>query len=101
MPSVSLVGCLDAHSCLGADFRVPGWEMSKSLLSSWSIMRVSTLAGEVSEVICLPGRDSEGKTECRASWIHILEEEGALTALCQGSKLGPKGQIQPAIYFCQ
>ena len=84
VPSGSLVGCLATHSCLGADFRVPGWEMSKSLLSSWSIMRVRTLAGEVSEVIFLPGRDSEGKTECRASWIHRLEEEGALTAPVPG-----------------
>ena len=58
--------------------------MSKSLLSSCSIMRVRTLAREVSEVIFLPVRDSEGKTECSASWIHSLEEEGALTAPVSG-----------------
>ena len=54
-------------------------------------MRVRTLARGVSEVIFLPARDSEGKTECSASWIHSLEEEGALTAPVPGVQTRAQG----------
>ena len=98
--SGSLFGCLAAHSCLGSWLLGSGLGNEKWVSLSWAAGHQE--AREGSEVIFLPGRDSEGKAECSASWIHRLEEEGALTAPVPGViKLGPKGQIQPAIYFCQ
>lgn len=90
--SGSLAGCLAAHHCVGR--RLQGsrsGNLPKSLGSTAGTSR-RLLISEV----------SRGETEYSSRLIPRLEEKGPLITSVPGvSKLGPRHQIRPTIYFCQ
>lgn len=90
--SGSLAGCLAAHHCVGRRLRGSrSGNLPKSLGSTAGTSR-RLLISEV----------SRGETEYSGRLIPRLEEKGPLITSVPGvSKLGPRHQIRPAIYFCQ